>query len=346
MNKIRIAFLSIMLSPLLIIATLTISNADEIRQFSSRHTLIDGTPVDVTVIGRDSEKGSVESAVSTALSNVRRLDSEMFAPGGFAEKLNSLKKAQPIELPPSLFNMIAKASVLSHQTEGWYDIASPSPNSWFSQRDWRRIALDDKAYTLTYKSADMKLDLKRISLAFFTDMLSETLLASGYNNFMVEIGPIRRYHGHNIFTPWNIQVGFGPDKTSQLAHRAQSFNLNDTSVATVTSRGLGRNLIDGRNKKIVEPNLMRSITILSNDAMTAEAFALAVYAVGPKYGMRYVDFNPAIKGIMVDNNGQIMASADLKSTNPNLISKWPEPSGKEHGPNNLNQKQREEEQDL
>ena len=116
------------------------------------------------------------------------------------------------------------------------------------------------------------------------------------------------------------------------------------AAATVTPNGLGRGLIDGRNKEPVADGVMTSITIFANDATTATAFALAAYAVGPKHGIVYVEKHPEVKGVMVDNGGQLVASNGLGSTNKTITNRWPA-EGTNRGPNNLGQKRREEASD-
>jgi thiamine biosynthesis lipoprotein ApbE len=333
---------------IILAATLPATKAhpDQTRQFSYRHLLTGGIAMEITIIAMESDKKRADDAAMQAISKISALDAELFSHGGISEKLNSLGKGERLKVPPEIFTMLSKAAELSHQTDGFYDVAAPSPKGMFIQRDWRRIVFDEGNFTVNYKSDDMKLDLNKIAPAFFTDLIADGLLASGLTSFMISTGNVCRYHGRDIFTPWSLQIGFGTGELSGYAKRAWNFSLNNSSAATITSSSIGDGFIDGRNKMPISPGSMQSVTILANDAMTAGAFAFAVYALGPKHGMRYIEAHPAIKGIMVDNSGALVASAGLNLSNPNLKSNWPESTGPEQGPMNLKQKKTEEEQDL
>lgn len=317
-------------------------DASASRQFSAQGILTDGTPMSITVVGYGSDEASANSTIASAINRARWLDYHLFSPDGLESKINSLPIGVSLKLPPDVFALIEKAVELSAQSDNWFDVAAPAPRHWFFNRDWRRIVLDKERQTISFKSGDMKLDLRRISKGYLADMTLDELLRAGFSNVMVEVGPVHRNRGHDIFTPWNVQIGFGDSKGGGFAHRVYNYNLTNVATATVTPTGLGRGLIDGRNKRPVDDFPIQSVTIFANDAATATAHALAVYAIGPKRGMQYVDKHPEIKGIMVDNSGQIFTSADLNTSSLKAINRWPTSGGVDGGSNDLRQKRQEE----
>jgi len=331
------------LSLLILISSPALASAkDGNRQFTSRGILTDGTPVFITVVASGSDEKRANQATNSALSRIRWLDHQLFGPQGLETGINSLPKDQPLKLPPDAFVLIEKAIQLSAQSDSWFDVAAPSPKHVFVRRDWRRIVLDKKGQTISFKSDDMKLDLKKISKGFYVDMAMAELSSAGFENAMAQVGPVHRNRGHDIFTPWNVQIGFGNAPDSQFAHRVYNYNMSNIAAATVTPNGLARGLIDGRNKKPVPGNAMRSITVFARDASTATAFALVVYAVGQKRGIQYVDRHTGIEGIMVNNSGQIETSADFNISNLKAAKRWPQSGRGDDGPNDLRQKRREE----
>jgi thiamine biosynthesis lipoprotein ApbE len=336
------------LALLLFVAVVSIgaaSSAEDLRQFSANSSLTGGIPVSITVVGTGSEEGGAGAAMSGALAHSARLDSELFGAGGVDEKLRQAGKGSPLALSADAYDLLKRAALLSSQTGGFYDVAAPSSAGNFTQRDYRRISFDDANSSVSFKSDGMALDLRRISLGYIVDLIMGDLTKAGFTNAMVQVGPVSRNIGHDIFTPWNLMIDLGGGEASQYAHRARSYNLRNVASATITPDGLGRDLVDGKNKKAVSNNGIRSVTVLSGDATTATAFALAAYAVGSGNAMKYVIDHPAIKGILVMNDGQIVASPELGISSPNLTNRWPVSEGKDLGPDNMKQKEKEEASD-
>ncbi|MBT3182436.1 MAG: hypothetical protein HN337_08025 [Deltaproteobacteria bacterium] len=336
----KIKFVALSITVLTILAV----NANAAgRQFTTQGQLTDGTPVHMTVVAPEESKQQAEQILSSALSVIVRIDGQLFGGGGLATQINNLQKGQALRLPSYVFYMVKSATTLSAQTKGFFDIAAPSQSNAFSKRDWRRISLDRENLTISFKSSGMKLDLSKISKGYYVDIALNEIAKAGFNNAMVNVGPISRNRGHNIFTPWNIQIGFGGNaQHSKYAYRAFNYNIRNVGAATITPTGLGRNLIDGKTRNPVGDPMMKSITILANDATTATAFGLAAYAIGSKGAIKFVDRNDAIKGIMVDQQGQIVASKDLNTSSLTKESRWPVYGKASGGPNDLKQKRREE----
>ncbi len=336
----RIKFMVVSITALTIFAV----GADAAeRQFTRQGQLMDGTPVQMVVVAPGSSKKQAEQTLSAALSAIVKIDGQLFGSGGLAARINSLQKGQALRLPSYVFYMVKSATTLSAQTKGFFDITTPSDSNAFSKRDWRRISLDRDNLSITFKSSGMKLDLSRISKGYYVDIALNEIARAGFANAMVNVGPISRNRGHNIFTPWNLQIGFGGNTPhSKYAYRAFDYSIRNVGAATITPTGLGRNLIDGKTRKLVGNPAMKSITILANDATTATAFALAAYAIGSKNAIKFVDRNDAIKGIMVDQQGQIIASKDLNASSMTRTNRWPIYGKASGGPNDLRQKRREE----
>jgi thiamine biosynthesis lipoprotein len=266
--------------------------------------------------------------------------------GGLESKLSSLPVGQKVELSSDEAGLIAKAVELSALTGGWYDIAGPSPKNWFIQRDWRRINLNKETQAVSFKSDNMQLDLKRISRGYEVDIAMEEIAKAGFTNALVDAGGVKRIAGRDIFTPWNVEVDFGGGP-EQLAHRAYSYNLTNIAAATITPDGLCAGLIDPRSKLPVAERLMRSITVLGTDAATATAYALASYTLGPKIGLRFIEEHLEIRGIIVDNGGNLFASGGLGTASaapPADETQAATTVG--GGPDDIRQKQIEEEKDL
>ncbi len=316
------------------------------RQFSAQGVLLDGTPISMTIVADESMQKSAESSVSDAVSRIVSIDRQLFSAEGIQDRINSLGKSQGIELPFEIFDMISKSVELSALTKGWFDVAAPSKKEIFINRDWRRIVLDDNSRSISFKSDGMQLDLSKISKGYYADVAIGEASKAGFSDAMVEIGSVQRNIGQDIFTPWKVDIGFGDSTSGNFAHRAASYKIRNIASATVSENSLGSGLIDGRSKLPVAQGQMRSVTILSQSAVRATAYALAAYAIGPKYAMHFVNRHPDAKGIIVDKSGQIASSEGLNTSSINFVNRWQTENPNDGGPNDLKKKEQEENSDL
>lgn len=314
--------------------------ATEKRQFSGNFSLPNSTNVSVTVIANDTDEKSAQIAISRTLSKIKNLFDELFATGGVKEKLNQLPKNQSLQIPETSFDLISKSVTLSALTNGWFDITAVSPKSSFTQRDWRRVSLDPATHSIMFKSDAMRVDLKNIAFGYAVDVAMKLLLEAGFNDVMVEIGPVQRISGNDIFTPWNLKIPFGDEGV--LAHRAYGYNLTDISIATVTPDGLAKDLIDARSKRPINLKMMKNITVFAADAATAVAYAISAYTIGPKFALQFIKKHPEVKGIMVDNVGNLFVSEGFELKNAQLLSTEPAVNYQDKGPNDIKQKEAEE----
>ena len=338
-----------------------------LRQFEMSAALSDGTHLSITIAASSVDEARARAAMSGAVGRADSFYRGMLSEGGVADQLNALSAGKPMELSPDAYAVISKAVDIAAVTGGWYDPAGPSPSNWLTQRDWRRIRLDDASRTITFRSDGMKLDLRAISLGYAADIAMESITGSGFANARVEAGSICRIAGRDIFTPWKVQIGFGETgkagastagEASKFAHRAFAYNVTNIAAATVTDEGLGAGLIDPKSKKPVASRKVKSVTVLAADATTAATYGLAAWTLGPRIGMRFIEQHPEVKGVLVDNDGRLFASEGLGSSNApaeaapdasavsgDAQTEAPKAS---HGlgPADLKQKQAEEERDL
>ncbi len=316
------------------------------RQFDAQATLATNLPMSITIIATTAGEGQAHAAMSSAITRAAALAGELIGPGGLQEKLNQIGAGKSIALSPDAFAFFKKAKLLAAQTNGWFDIAAPSPRGWFVQRDWRRIHLNPIDRTVSLKSSDMRFDLTRFAEGFLTDIALDALRSHGITNAQVMIGWAQRNIGNDIFTPWTVRIDFGAQGEAKFASRALSYSLPNVATATVTPSGLGRDLIDAHNRKPILNSDVRSVTTIAADAASAVANGIAVYTLGAKNGVKYLISHASVKGIVVAGDGALYASAGLDAaTAKRASSEKPRISG-DGGSNDLRQKEREESEGL
>jgi len=281
----------------------------ERRQFFEQITLPDGQVAEITVVGFASEEKSAHAAIASAKQKMISLDQEL---GNFPDntlaKINQLGRGKELELSPQVFTLIKKSIALSKSTSGWFDLASNSPKNSFTQRNYRRIQLNNDRQSISFKSNSMKLDVNWFLRAAIVDLAIDTLRENNFQNAKAELGGVSRHIGQDIFTPWSLTIGL-KNENSQYAHRAFQYGLTSAATVVINKANAGE-MTDAKNKKKIRPKV-KSVSLISSNAVTATAYAIAAYSLDPLTGIRYVEKHPAVHGFIIDKKGGMLTSKGL-----------------------------------
>ncbi len=312
------------------------------RQFIQSVALSNGVGATITVVADQSEESRVSGIIGQTLSELSRVDLAANGAGeGEIAKINALTKGQQITLSDEVFNFIAKARELAEQTKGWFDITHSEAGGWFSANNYRKVSLNGETKTLSFKADGMQIEVSTIWPAYLADLAMTKATAEGLTDVKIEIGNVSRNVGQDIYTPWKVAVNI-PNPNSQNAYRAYEYSFANKAVATLTPEKLnGTTLIDPRNNQPVSNNF-RNVTVFGGDSMTASAFAVALYTLGPKDARAFAEDHPEVKGIFVDDAGQLSSSRELTITHKNYATEEQPAVTVDRGPNDVKQKQREE----
>jgi len=304
------------------------------RQFIQNMPLSNGISATITVVGDQSEETRIQSVIGQILSDLSRLDMEINGPpNGEISKINSLSKGERLELSDELFNFISKARALAAMTGGKFDITE----------GYKRIALDFKKKTFAFKDNDMKIDVATVWPAYLVDMAINKIVLENIANAKVEIGNVNRNVGRDIYTPWNVSVSI-PNPNATNAYRAVVYSFSNKAVASQTAETMSA-ILNGSNEDKSVSNGYKNVTVFGGDSMTVSAFAVALYSMGPKSAPTFVQRHPEVKGVFVDEEGNLSTSRDFQVGRPNYESEPPPIVGLDRGGNDLSQKKREEAKD-
>ena len=293
-------------------------------QFIQSSQLSSGVGATITVVGDWSEETRTMQLIGEVLTDLSRIDASINAASeGEVTKINSLKKGEKLTLSDDMFMLMTRAQELADQTKGWFDITN---------KNYKKVSLDDKDKSLTFKANEVQVDLSNILPAYLVDIALAKLVAGGVANAKVEVGNVTRNIGQDIYTPWNVSVDI-PNPNSANAYHSYVYSFSNKAVASL------------RNSESQTDNF-KNVTVFGGDSMTASAFAVAFYQLGPKYAPAFVAEHPEVKGIFVDGEGKLSSSRDLIMTHKNYDQEDATAAPQsDRGPNDLNKKRAEESKD-
>jgi thiamine biosynthesis lipoprotein len=210
----------------------------------------------------------------------------------------SLFNAAPAALPcddAALADVTSRALSIARLSEGAFDpTVGPIVARWGfgpitggGAPDWRGLAAEDT--TIRKTSDDLTLDLCGIAKGYALDRAADLVEASGLDAFLMEIGGEFVARGtHPDGRDWRVAIEAPPDvalpgpvlslpdgtavATSGIG--AQSYDLDGRTYSHIIGRGT-RSPVDGS---------LHSVTVVSEDAATADGWATALCAAGPEAG--------------------------------------------------------------
>jgi thiamine biosynthesis lipoprotein len=267
-----------------------------------------GTKLDETILKTEVE--SVLADVNSKMSNWQKT-SEI-------SRFNLSRQTKPVKISGDLFSVISKANDVHLKTGGMFDVTlAPLINLWgFGSRkpedrfptnveissaleqvgQTRYLKLDTETGTVSKTRPDVEINLSAIAKGFGIDAVSGKLTQLGFENYLVEIGGDLRVAGTNVSgKPWRV----GIEKPEAGSRNVKTvLKLANSGMAT---SGDYRNFVENngtRYSHIIDPTTgfpithrTTSVTVVSENAMDADAWATALLVMGNKEGMKAANDN-------------------------------------------------------
>lgn len=217
----------------------------------------------------------------------------------------------PYEVSEALFEVMSTAVDVGRRSGGAYDITiGPVVNLWgfgpmglemegFDQETitaklemvgFDKLQFDAEAHTVTKELPDLSCDLSSIAKGFGVDQVAEALLASGVDNFWVEVGGEVRAAGTNAQgETWRVGIErprFQPGMVQRLVP------LENLSIATSGDYRNYREVDGERYSHILDPRTgwpirhrLASVSVVHPECAVADAFATALLVMGVEEGL-------------------------------------------------------------
>ena len=304
-----------------------------------------GTTYSVTVMNPPSEMN--RSALEGAMTQViERIDAQMSTWRDDSEvaRFNAAPAGEWVPVSPELAGLTREALGIGRDTNGAFDVTLgpilqvwgfgaeaeqptrlPTTDELAAARERTGIGMievRDQPPALRKKAAQVTLDLAGLAQGYTVDQLSQRLNDMGARRYLVELGGELYARGNKQgSTPWRIGVEKPEAGTREIERVVGLAN------AGMTTSGDYRDFfeIDGRRfSHTIDPRTgrpvahdLRSVTVVADDAMTADAMATALLVMGADAGRRYADAHD-IAALFVSGTAQAYTESHSKAFEPYL----------------------------
>jgi len=298
---------SILILQLVAIATGGNAYAEDALTVISGPTM--GTTYTVKLHGAEVDRDALESAIDAVLERINDSMST-WRPDSELSRFNRSNTTDWFAVSAELTHVVAAAESISSVSDGAFDVTvGPLVNLWgFGPEGradkppsepqierimpligYRMLAVSTVPSALRKREPDMYVDLSAIAKGYAVDAIAQLLDERQVRTYLVEIGGELRARGaRSDTTPWRIAI----ERPVPGMRTAQSIvALRDTAIAT---SGDYRNYVERDGKRFthtIDPrtgrpitNALASVSVITDTAMRADAFATAILVLGPEEG--------------------------------------------------------------
>ncbi|HEY0963994.1 MAG TPA: FAD:protein FMN transferase [Pseudomonadales bacterium] len=275
-----------------------------------------GTTWQVNLVAPDDDAiRDTRVAIVDLLAQLDRAVFSTWTPDSELSKLNASAPGVAHSVSRSMLAVLALAQDIHARSRGAFDISiGPLVNLWgFGPRavdgipgeqaiadaqartGLGALLVDRVAGTVTYEKT-LTLDLSGIAKGYAVDAVADLLLAQGFTDFLVEIGGELRLQGHAADgSNWVVAI------ERPQGGMPEAFARIDSGGEAIALAGSGdyRNFreVDGkRYSHEIDPrtgmpvtHALASVTVISDTAAEADAWATALMVLGPEEGRDVAD---------------------------------------------------------
>jgi thiamine biosynthesis lipoprotein len=254
-----------------------------------------------------------------------------YDPNSELSLLNRVAAKEPLQVSPSLFEVLLEASRISRLSDGAFDISFGSAGFLYDYRkkvkpgeralveaaesiDYRKIMLDSSSGTVALMDDRMVLDLGGIAKGYAVDKGAGALVRHGVKYARLSAGGDMRLIGDKLGNPWVV----GVQDPRNEGEQAVLLPLADVAVST--SGDYERFFIDDDGKRvhhILSPktgkpvNGVQSVTVIGSQATETDALSTAVFVLGVVDGLALINSLPRIDVVIVDAQRKLHFSEGL-----------------------------------
>jgi thiamine biosynthesis lipoprotein len=293
-----------------------------------------GSSLSVTAWTADEPAAS--AAFDAVFAEFDRLDRllSVWKPGSDVLRLNDAAGRAPVPVSPETREVLTAAHQASEWSHGKFDITFgalsdvwkfdhdqdnrvPSPEEIHARLpliDYRQVEVDDGRGEAFIRRPGMRVHLGGIGKGYAVDRAVAILRHRGLRDFMIQSGGDMYVAGRRGDRPWRLGINDprGPDGDSFA-----TIELSDETLST--SGDYERFFIkDGvRYHHIIDPStgqpsrLCRSVTIVTDRALVADALSTAIFLLGPVEGLELAE-RLGVGAVIVSANNELVVSSRLK----------------------------------
>jgi thiamine biosynthesis lipoprotein len=303
----------------------------------------------------DAEPREATRAIEATTKRLHDLEREIssWLPDSDVAKLNARAGIEPVAVGEHTLELLRISKQLHRETDGTFDVTIGSVWDLWPFRDSglplpsqeqlaeglklvnaSRIELDLASRTAYLPVVGMKVNLGAIGKGYAAKIAVDVMSEQGIERAAISTGGDIYLLGRKTMGPWIVGIEH-PRKTNRYI---EQFVAGDVAVAT---SGDAKRFIVRSGKRyghILDPRTgmpatdCQSVTIAASEPAVADAYATAVFVMGPEAGMNWVEAHEGIESLIINAKGDITRSSGWSTIAGSIpgvstAARWPEKAG-------------------
>ncbi len=342
MKSIRKNLVSVLII-ILLIGIAFFANRSKPKVYETGNRLVMGTVARITAVSDNSDVGKDE--LEKAFWELEKVNKLMSDYDGDSEigRVNKYAFQKAVAVSDETFKVLQAAVSFSEKTGGAFDITvGPLVDLWREAQDsnsipaerqlqeakervgYEKLVLDPDGNKVKFKVKGMRVDLGGIAKGYAIDRAVSVLKEEGFAGGMVDVGGDIKCFGMSSAGKKHWTIGIqdpGSGEGVEEGKLLMKLNLKDKAIATsgdyrrfVVVKGQKySHIIDSSGGK--GSNKLPSVSVIAEDAVTADALATAVSVKGGEKGLELIEGISGVEAILITNTGSIKKTSQFSKMN-------------------------------
>lgn len=309
------------------------ANSDNLAVIAEQRCVMMGTNITIKVQTEKSELDNARSAIEKALFQMQSLVDivSSWDLNSDTSHINQNAGKAPVHIHTQLMHILLTARDASIASDGAFDITFSAVGQLWKLRPifpeipndreiaaalscvgYQNLILDPNTMTAFLRKDGMRIDLGGIAKGAVVDVAAQSLRADGFTNFLINAGGDLRIESPTGLPGWKIGLTNpvdpqGPVLGTLEVHQGAIVTSGDYEKMVEINGKRYHHIIDPRTGKPADRCI--SVTVVANDAMTADVFSTAFFVMGPENGLKLCETLPGIEVFFIDMNLKKYCSA-------------------------------------
>jgi FAD:protein FMN transferase len=283
------------------------------------------------------DEAAADASFEKVFAEFERLEAllSVWREGSDIQRLNQAAGDHPVPVSADVREVLTIAQQVSEWTDGRFDVTfGVLTDLWRFDHDqddhipdpgevkrrlplvnYRDLEVQAPGGTAFLRRKGMKVNLGGIGKGYAVDRAVSLLRRSGLRDFMIQAGGDLYVAGRKGDRAWRLGI---QDPRGPANRSFASIELSDATFST--SGDYERSFLkDGRryhhiiDLSVGEPARgCRSVTLVTDRAVIADALAKGVFILGPTAGMALIERTPGVQGVIVSARNEVLISPGLK----------------------------------
>lgn len=300
-----------------------------------------GSAFELAILSDNAEFAKQQLEIGVA--EIKRLEDLLseFLPDSDTYTINYNAFEKAVKIAPETFALIQRCLGISSLSQGYFDITAAALKSLFRFKNedfsipssstiqselkkvgFQKLKLNPSDYSVQFLDPGMKISFAAVGKGYASDAVKRIWLKNGVKNGYINAsGDMNVLNQSEKPQPWNVSIAH-PDNKKESALSVPLINFAIATSGDYEQHFTHNNIRYSHNINPITGypiSGVKSVSVLSPSAELSDALATAVYAMGIKKGLSFIQQLPQTHCIIISSENEMYFSNRIKIANQQVV---------------------------